>query len=160
MANKALAPVGYYDFVVSSSCITTEAAISSNGTTTAIRAISLLLQEVIYSCLSIKRDLWRPRLPFGSSSYMFVIKKTSSKVLFFEDFAALIIYRSMYLATKNCILVILIYGTSAIDMIYIVSNQNDLLFTWNFSFENTCCKNYFPYFFMWVYILKLEIGFE
>ena len=55
MAVKALAPVGYYDSVVSSSCITAVAA--SYGTTTAIRAISLLLQEVIYSCLSIKRDL-------------------------------------------------------------------------------------------------------
>ena len=43
MADKALAPVGYYDYVVSSSCITAEAASNSNGTTTAIRAISLLL---------------------------------------------------------------------------------------------------------------------
>ena len=78
---------------------------------------------------------------------MFVVKRTSSKVLFFEDSAALIIYRTMYLATKNCILVILIYGTSAIDMVCIVSirssldfysNHNDLSLTWIFSFENCC----------------------
>ena len=55
IANKALAPVGDYDSIVSISQRT--AAASYRSTTTAIRAISLLLQEVIYSCLSIKRDL-------------------------------------------------------------------------------------------------------